>query len=174
MLRERGVRIVVCRGFLALVSSDWANLRRNRPATPAELDAAVSCDRDNVLAVFESDLNSVVCPVAPLERPANKRLDREYVALHEIGHALTLRAAWRAAPTRKDLIEGLTPPLMRHLSRYRQGDSAAAIRERVTEVLAESYRLLISGLDREIPPVLLSALLDILGGDDLRPHLDQA
>ena len=167
LLAARGAKIVVCRDFSSVVVGEWANRRRRRPATSFEVVEAAANDRENVLAVFDPPLDAIVCPVAPLERPENKGLDREYVALHEIAHALTLRAAWAAAPTRRDLLDDLTPALSQHVARYEQGDSPQAIRERVCEALAEAYRLLMSGLDAQIPRPLLSALQGILDGDDL-------
>lgn len=173
-LEQRAVKIVIAANFSGAVRSDWANLRRNRPATPKERADAADHDASNVVAIFEPELNSIVCPLDPLDRLGNQALDCELVALHEIGHALTLRLAWSAAPTRTDLLRELTPAIAHHLKRYRQGNAPDAIRERVTEALAESYRLLMSGRADEVSPALMSALLDILEGNVLSVRANRA
>lgn len=165
-LHDRGMAIAVAPGIMHVVESEWANRRRGHPLRAGQQRTWEQLERRS-LAIYEAALDLIICPLAPLEDKAYGRLDREYPAVHEVGHALTYHAAFRTAPYRADLLEGLTPAIARHVNRYPQGSSPAAVRERVLEALAEAYRLMIAGCDRHVPRALSSALLAILQGDGL-------
>ena len=146
--------------FLQAVCSDEANFRRGGPVDPAVRHRYADFDRagERIFGVYDPQMHSLI--FTPQATPAN----HERVTLHELGHALTLRAAYRVAHLRSDLLRGVPWEIGMVLAAYPQGHDREAVRERVLEVLAEAYVWTVVGRWRELPMPLFDALYAILGG----------
>jgi hypothetical protein len=156
---ERG-RILFGSSFAAAADSQVANQIRRRPIDPANLSAYKEMDRfpNRYFAAYDQELHAI------LFTEAAPQLNHERVTLHELGHALTLRPAYRVAHLRVDLLHRLPREIDDLLTAYPQGADRAAIRERVLEVLAEGYAWLIVGRHRELPGAVYDAVWSLRSG----------
>jgi hypothetical protein len=151
------------------LDSPWADDRRGEGLTHADRAYyARECSQEaGTAAIYDGWTNALVFPTSYCA--ADPELDD--IVMHELGHALTWRAAWECASARTDLLVGLPAQIRHHVfsnAYLVPGDEAETRRTRVLEALAEGYAWLAANRAAELPPRLTSELLDILSRDELR------
>jgi hypothetical protein len=159
-LRRRGTVVVYAPSIVEALESDWSALRRGRSLSAEEsgvIRKHLSMEA-GAAAAYDSQLDAVIIPTR--YRP----LDLERALIHELGHALTFRAATCFAADRSDLLLGLPRDIARHVRAYEVGRSPEAVAERVHEVLAEAYVMVVNGHHDELPGAVMSVLHGILSG----------
>jgi hypothetical protein len=129
-LKLRGTGIVLAPTIPDALRSPWAASRRGFPLSDEEVEEAQRRygPGARVLAAFDPRLDALILPTAYCGR------DLVWCVLHELGHALTMDLAWRAAPSRQDLLLGLPREVARHLrdGDYDDPDGETAVRLRVS------------------------------------------
>jgi hypothetical protein len=156
--KQRRGAILFADSFLGAAESDIANRRRGRPPAPGVRRGYQELDRlgARVFGIYDEQIDALVFTGAA--RPLN----HERVALHEFGHAMTVREWHRTAHLRSDLLLGIPPQMEDLLKAYKQGNSREAISERVLEVLAEAYVWMIVGRWEELPGRLRNIIQDVV------------
>lgn len=157
LLRWRGARIVFAPTIADALTTELAAQQRGRPLDLCETwEVRVEYGPDGgVAAVYDPDTDWLIFPTAY----CNKDLRR--AALHELGHALTVRRA----TIREGMLDQLPVRLHRHVfsTGYEvPGDPAQTLRQRVLEALAEGYIYVIEGRGEELPDALSSELVFML------------
>lgn len=163
LFSHAGGRILFGRTFVAVATSDEANRMRGRPISDRDLATFIEYDAAgaNVLGLYDGGTNALLFTATA------QAADAERIILHELGHALTVALAERRAHLRSDLLRQLPSELLTFLRPYAQGNGRMEVAERVLEVLAEAYVWLVVGRGEELSPDLLSALMEMLDGDEL-------
>jgi hypothetical protein len=163
-LKWSNCAIMFANSFLAAADSEEANWRRQGPLREESRRYYESLDlvASDVFGLYDQEIHALI--FTPVAYPIN----HERVTLHELGHALTMRSAYRVAHLRSDLLCGLPPLIQEFLTAYPQGSDRASVRERVLEVLAEAYVWTIVGRWAELPSSVQDALHGVLNGSDLR------
>ncbi len=156
MLKARGACIVFAPTIDAALTSAWAAQRRGRSLTLDETrDLRVRYGPESgTLAIYDPVLDALVFPTSYCCR------DIGGVAMHELGHALTIK---RAVP-RQALLDGLPTRLRRHVmsDEYLGANEAHTLRLRCLEALAEAYVCLVEGRLETLPQALASELIFML------------
>jgi hypothetical protein len=162
-LRSEGGRILFAPTFVAAVDSIDANRLRGRPIHPATRAQYVEMDRfpHRYFGAYDRELHAMIFTGSDLP------LNYERISLHELGHARTLRPAYRRAALRADLLQGLPREIETLLEAYGNGADRELIRELVLEVLAEGYVWIQLGRGAELPLQLVDAVWGLLNGGDL-------
>lgn len=168
-LRKNGAAILFGPTVVRALDSPWANARRGAALTLDQRAyyAGKFSQEATAAAIYDPWTDALVFPTS--YRPSDVELDD--VVMHELGHALTWRAAYGAASTRDDLLLGLPSPINQHVfsdAYMVPGDGRDTICSRVLEAFAEAYVWLVANRAGELPPGITSELLGILDGDVLQ------
>jgi hypothetical protein len=140
--------------------SDRLAFRRSKPLSETqrrnnELNYG---PESGTLAVYAPEIDAVVLPTTYVGP------DLERTVHHEIGHGLTLHAAYGWAEGAGHLLKGLPPGIVEHLDQPSYGipGRPGTTRLRVLEALAEAYAYICVGRAEELPPAIVSAVMDIM------------
>jgi hypothetical protein len=169
LLSANQTAIVFGPTIVLALDSPWATSRRSAPLTRGEraYHAREDSQAAGTVAIYDAKTNALVFPTSYVASAE----ELEDVVVHELGHALTWRAANSVAHSRGDLLIDLPKHIHRHVfsDAYRvHGNERETARMRVHEALAEGYVWLTANRADELPAQLTSDLISILDGNVLQ------